>query len=53
MAYNPNDCPEVRWGASEGSPEMRDVQAPRARALSAARWRSIRALVATTASVLA
>ena len=21
VAYNPNDCPEVRWGAPEGSPE--------------------------------
>lgn len=21
MAYNPNDCPEVRWGAPPGSPE--------------------------------
>ncbi len=21
MAYNPNDCPELRWGAPEGSPE--------------------------------
>src|SRR6185503_1821364 len=21
MAYNPNDCVEVRWGASEGTPE--------------------------------
>ena len=21
MGYNPNDCPEVRWGAPEGSPE--------------------------------
>ena len=20
-AYNPNDCPELRWGAAEGSPE--------------------------------
>lgn len=23
MAYNPNDCPEVRWGAPTGSHEMR------------------------------
>jgi hypothetical protein len=23
VAYNPNDCPEIRWGASEGSEEMR------------------------------
>ncbi|MEZ4428532.1 MAG: hypothetical protein R3A51_12700 [Nannocystaceae bacterium] len=23
MAYNPNDCPEVRWGASPGSDEAR------------------------------
>ena len=22
MAYNPNDCPELRWGAPEGSPEL-------------------------------
>jgi hypothetical protein len=22
VAYNPNDCVEYRWGASEGSPEM-------------------------------
>jgi hypothetical protein len=22
MAYNPNDCPETRWGAPPGSPEM-------------------------------
>ena len=22
MAYNPNDCVEVRWGASEGTPEI-------------------------------
>jgi hypothetical protein len=22
MAYNPNDCVEVRWGAPEGSPEL-------------------------------
>lgn len=22
MAYNPNDCPELRWGAAEGSPEI-------------------------------
>jgi hypothetical protein len=22
MAYNPNDCPEVRWGAPEGSDEI-------------------------------
>ena len=21
MAYNPNDCVEVRWGATEGTPE--------------------------------
>ena len=21
MAYDPNDCVEVRWGAAEGSPE--------------------------------
>ena len=22
VAYNPNDCPELRWGAPEGSPEL-------------------------------
>jgi hypothetical protein len=22
MAYNPNDCPEIRWGAPEGSDEL-------------------------------
>lgn len=22
MSYNPNDCPEIRWGAPEGSSEM-------------------------------
>jgi hypothetical protein len=22
MAYNPNDCPEARWGAAKGTPEM-------------------------------
>lgn len=22
VGYNPNDCPEVRWGAAPGSPEM-------------------------------
>jgi hypothetical protein len=22
MAYNPNDCPEIRWGAPEGSKEL-------------------------------
>ena len=22
MAYNPNDCPETRWGAVKGTPEM-------------------------------
>jgi hypothetical protein len=22
MAYNPNDCPEIRWGAPQGSPEL-------------------------------
>jgi hypothetical protein len=22
IAYNPNDCPEIRWGAPEGSDEL-------------------------------
>ena len=22
MAYNPNDCVELRWGAREGTPEL-------------------------------
>jgi hypothetical protein len=26
MAYNPNDCVEVRWGAKEGSPEYATCQ---------------------------
>lgn len=26
VAYNPNDCPEVRWGAPEGSAEMRSCR---------------------------
>jgi hypothetical protein len=26
MAYNPNDCVEVRWGAREGSDELRPCQ---------------------------
>lgn len=26
VAYNPNDCMEVRWGAPYGSPEMRTCQ---------------------------
>jgi hypothetical protein len=30
MAYNPNDCPEIRWGAPEGSDELSScrVRAP-------------------------
>ena len=28
IAYNPNDCVELRWGAAEGSPEAATVQAP-------------------------
>ncbi len=32
MGYNPNDCPEVRWGAAKGSAEMATCEgrAPRA-----------------------
>jgi hypothetical protein len=26
MAYNPNDCVEVRWGAADGSPEQSTCQ---------------------------
>lgn len=26
MAYNPNDCPELRWGAPEGSHELASCQ---------------------------
>ena len=26
MAYNPNDCVEVRWGAKDGSPERATCQ---------------------------
>ncbi len=26
MAYNPNDCPEARWGAPAGSEEARDLR---------------------------
>jgi hypothetical protein len=26
LAYNPNDCPEVRWGAPPGSPEIESCQ---------------------------
>ena len=26
MAYNPNDCVEVRWGAKEGTPEYATCQ---------------------------
>ena len=28
MAYNVNDCVELRWGAPEGSEEAADLQAP-------------------------
>jgi hypothetical protein len=36
-AYNPNDCPELRWGAEAGaSEEAAHVQAPRAADRSAA-----------------
>ncbi len=30
MAYNPNDCVELRWGAAENSAGSRDLQAARA-----------------------
>lgn len=26
VAYNPNDCPEIRWGASPSDPEMRSCR---------------------------
>ena len=28
IAYNPNDCVEVRWGAARGDARVRDLQAP-------------------------
>ena len=31
MAYNPNDCVEVRWGADPSSPRLRHLQTPRTR----------------------
>ncbi len=30
MAYNPNDCAELRWGAPDNTDESLDLQAPRA-----------------------
>ena len=30
MAYNPNDCAELRWAAPENSEEAANLQAPRA-----------------------
>ncbi|MBK7579826.1 MAG: hypothetical protein IPI67_06415 [Myxococcales bacterium] len=40
-AYNPNDCPELRWGAAEGSAELRSCRrrAPDAQRGSMARMR--------------
>jgi hypothetical protein len=26
MAYNPNDCVEIRWGAKQGSPDFASCQ---------------------------
>lgn len=42
MAYNPNDCVEVRWGAAEGSDEMRSCRrrAPAAQRARMARYRA-------------
>ena len=37
MAYNPNDCVEIRWGASEGSDEFSSCSR-RAPLLSAKKW---------------
>ncbi|MCB9628054.1 MAG: C40 family peptidase [Sandaracinaceae bacterium] len=41
VAYNPNDCVEVRWGAPEGSPERRSCRrhAPPAQARRMAAYR--------------
>ncbi|MCB9625051.1 MAG: C40 family peptidase [Sandaracinus sp.] len=42
MAYNPNDCVEVRWGAPEGSPERGSCRrsAPREQRAKMQRYRS-------------
>jgi hypothetical protein len=42
MAYNPNDCPEVRWGAPPGSEELRTCRR-RAPNNQVARMRKVRA----------
>jgi hypothetical protein len=42
MAYNPNDCPEVRWGAPAGSEEARPCRR-RAPWSQTARMRKVRA----------
>lgn len=42
VAYNPNDCPEVRWGAPEGSDEAKrcDRRAPWSQRVKMQRYRS-------------
>jgi hypothetical protein len=40
MAYNPNDCPELRWGAAEGSAEAASCK----RRASAAQLQQMRAM---------
>lgn len=42
MAYNPNDCPEVRWGAPQGSAEAATCKrrAPSSQAASMRRYRA-------------
>ncbi|MFT3769550.1 MAG: hypothetical protein QM820_29285 [Minicystis sp.] len=42
MAYDPNDCPEVRWGAPQGSEEARSCNR-RAPGSQTARMRKVRA----------
>lgn len=41
MAYNPNDCVEIRWGAAEGTPEYETCKrhAPAAQRAKMARYR--------------
>ena len=39
IAYNPNDCVEVRWGAAEGTPEAPTASATR-RPIRRRRWPS-------------
>jgi hypothetical protein len=41
VAYNPNDCPEIRWGAPEGSAEF-STCGYRAPAAQQQRMKSIR-----------